>query len=432
MEQQKSQIKPSPYLWGGLTNTSLYTPLTEVQERLTQTETEVPYRSFNNEADFDNPNGFAVQAFLNSKGYNLKEDGNISPKTKAAIEDYKAKTFKKDFRTAEDFQNGDTRAIQQFLVDKGYLDAKTASGYNNVDGKREARTNAAIQAYLNDLASKTSNSPADSPQPSIFNRAIEFASSLVSPKKSDSTTQPTAQLTTQSTNQPTSQEELPSFEEYMYHTGMMNGKPSLFTPLKRVMQGIHAGMQYPLGLINPDRKVGLTEGGRRQMVAAAYGDGAITDTDHQRLGYITGHSGKEFREKTSIPSYFTQLMDSPYHNIFGQSSSVKHEDGYYPYNDNYDFNNQWRGNKVIGIYDARNGTRGTGTLWDALKEFKESRAASTKLKPAMESAAAIRGVNGTYRKSAIVSNKDMENYIEEYNRFLQSPKLQRKYFKYDK
>ena len=94
MEQQKSQIKPSPYLWEGLTNTSLYTPSTEVQERLTQTETEIPYRSFNNEADFDNPNGFAVQAFLNSKGYNLKEDGNIGPKTKAAIEDYKAKTFK--------------------------------------------------------------------------------------------------------------------------------------------------------------------------------------------------------------------------------------------------------------------------------------------------------------------------------------------------
>lgn len=432
MEQQKSQIKPSPYLLGGLTNSFLYTPSKEAQERQSQRSIRVPNGSFSVEADFNNPDGFEVQAFLNSKGYNLKEDGNIGPKTRAAIADYKAKTFKKDFRTAEDFQNGDTRAIQQFLVDKGYLDAKTASGYNNVDGKRGARTNAAIQAYLNDLASKTSNSPADSPQPSIFNRAIEFASSLVSPKKSDSTTQPTAQLTTQSTNQPTSQEELPSFEEYMYHTGMMNGKPSLFTPLKRVMQGIHAGMQYPLGLINPDRKVGLTEGGRRQMVAAAYGDGAITDTDHQRLGYMKGHSGKEFREDTSVPGYFTQLMDSPYHNVFGQSSSVKHEDGYYPYNDNYDFNNQWRGNKVIGIYDARKGTQGTGTFWDALKEFKESRAANTKLKPAMESAAAIRGVNGTYRKSAVVSNEDMEDYMNEYNRFLQSPRLQRRYFKYDK
>ena len=359
MEQQKSQIKPSPYLLGGLTNSFLYAPSEEAQERQRQRSVRVPNGSFSVEADFNNPDGFEVQAFLNSKGYNLKEDGNIGPKTRAAIADYKAKTFKKDFRTAEDFQNGDTRAIQQFLVDKGYLDAKTASGYNNVDGKRGARTNAAIQAYLNDLASKTSNSPADSPQPSIFNRAIEFASSLVSPKKSDSTTQPTAQLTTQSINQPTSQEELPSFEEYMYHTGMMNGKPSLFTPLKRVMQGIHAGMQYPLGLINPDRKVGLTEGGRRQMVAAAYGDGAITDTDHQRLGYMTGHSGKEFREDTSIPGYFTQLMDSPYHNVFGQSSSVKHEDGYYPYNDNYDFNNQWRGDKVIGIYEDKKGTQGT-------------------------------------------------------------------------
>lgn len=432
MEQQKSKITPSPYLWGSLSNTSFYTPSAEVQELANQSNTEIPNRSFNVEADFNNPDGFAVQAFLNSKGYNLKEDGKIGPRTRAAIADYKARTFKKEFKTAEDFQNGDTRAIQQFLVDKGYLDAKTASGYNNVDGKRGARTNAAIQAYLNDLASKTSNSPADSPQPSILNRAIEFASSLVSPKKPDSTTQPTAQLTTQSTNQPTSQEELPSFEEYMYHTGMMNGKPSLFTPLKRVVQGIHVGIQYPLGLINPDRKVGLTEGGRRQMVAAAYGDGAITDTDHQRLGYMQGHSGQEFRRDTSTSGYFTQLMDSPYHNVFGQSSSVKHEDGYYPYNDNYDFNNQWRGDKVIGIYDARKGTRGTGTFWDAINEFKESRAASTHLKPAMESAAAIRGVNGTYRKSAVVSNKDMENYMEEYNKFLQSPKLQRKYFKYDK
>lgn len=424
MEQQKSQIKPSPYLWGGLKNTSFYTPSTEIQEKLTQSETEIPYRSFSTEADFNNPDGFAVQAFLNSKGYNLKEDGKIGSKTRAAIADYKAKTFKKDFRTAEDFQNGDTKAIQQFLVDKGYLNRIASNGKTNIDGIRGARTNAAIQTYLNDIASKEANDSVNTPTSNIFNKAIGIATSLISPKRSDSTIQPTAQ--------PVNQEDLPSFEEYMYHTGMMNGKPSLFTPLKRVVQGIHAGIQYPLGLINPDRKVGLTEGGRRQMVAAAYEDGAITDTDHQRLGYMTGHSGKEFREKTSIPSYFTQLMDSPYHNIFGQSSSVKHEDGYYPYNDNYDFNNQWRGDKVIGIYDARKGTRGTGTFWDAINEFKESRAASTHLKPAMESAAAIRGVNGTYRKSAIVSNKDMENYIEEYNRFLQSPKLQRKYFKYDK
>lgn len=395
-----------------------------MQERLTQTETEVPYRSFNNEADFDNPNGFAVQAFLNSKGYNLKEDGKIGPATRAAIADYKAKTFKKDFRTAEDFQNGDTRAIQRFLVDKGYLDEFTSNGKTNIDGKRGPRTNAAIQTYLNDLASKTSNSSVNSPKSNIFNRAIEIATSLVSPKRSDSTTE--------STTESTSQEDLPSFEEYMYHTGMMNGKPSLFTPLKRVMQGIHVGIQYPLGLINPDRKVGLTEGGRRQMVAAAYGDGAITDTDHQRLGYMQGHSGQEFRKDTSTRDYFTQLMDSPYHNVFGQSSSVKHEDGYYPYNDNYDFNNQWRGDKVIGIYDARKGTQGTGTFWDALREFKESRAASTHLKPAMESAAAIRGVNGTYRKSAIVSNEDMEDYMDEYNKFLQSPRRQKRYFRYDK
>ena len=424
MEQQKSQIKPSPYLWGSLSNTFFYTPSAEAQELANQSNTEIPNRSFNVEADFNNPDGFAVQAFLNSKGYNLKEDGKIGPRTRAAIADYKARTFKKEFKTAEDFQNGDTRTIQQFLVDKGYLDRVAPNGRTNVDGKRGARTNAAIQAYLNDLASKEINNSVDSPKSNVFNKAIGIATSLISPKRSDSTAQPTIQ--------PVNQEDLPSFEEYLYHTGMMNGKPSLFTPLKRVVQGIHAGIQYPLGLINPDRKVGLTEGGRRQMVAAAYGDGAITDTDHQRLGYMQGHSGQEFRKDTSTRDYFTQLMDSPYHNIFGQSSSVKHEDGYYPYNDNYDFNNQWRGDKVIGIYDARKGTQGTGTFWDALREFKESRVAGTKLKPAMESAAAIRGVNGTYRKSAIVSNKDMENYMEEYNKFLQSPKLQRRYFKYDK
>lgn len=315
-----------------MSNTSFYTPSVEVQELANQSNTEIPNRSFNVEADFNNPDGFAVQAFLNSKGYNLKEDGKIGPRTRAAIADYKARTFKKEFKTAEDFQNGDTRTIQQFLIDKGYLDKVAPNGRTNVDGKRGARTNAAIQAYLNDLASKEINNSVDSPKSNVFNKAIGIATSLISPKRSDSTAQPTIQ--------PANQEDLPSFEEYMYHTGMMNGKPSLFTPLKRVVQGIHAGIQYPLGLINPDRKVGLTEGGRRQMVAAAYGDGAITDTDHQRLGYMQGHSGQEFRRDTSTSGYFTQLMDSPYHNIFGQSSSVKHEDGYYPYNDNYDFNNQ--------------------------------------------------------------------------------------------
>lgn len=84
MEQQKSQIKPSSYLWGGLKDTSFYTPSTEIQEKLTQSETEIPYRSFSTEADFNNPDGFAVQAFLNSKGYNLKEDGKIGSKNKSS------------------------------------------------------------------------------------------------------------------------------------------------------------------------------------------------------------------------------------------------------------------------------------------------------------------------------------------------------------
>ena len=179
MEQQKSQIKPSPYLWGGLTNASLYTPSKEAQERLNQPETKVPYGGFNTEADFNNPDGFAVQAFLNSKGYNLEEDGNIGPKTRAAIADYKAKTFKKDFRTAEDFQNGDTRAIQQFLVDKGYLDARTASGYNNVDGKRGSRTNAAIQKYLADNQStKVAGVRQD---PTFLQNLGYYASSILGP-----------------------------------------------------------------------------------------------------------------------------------------------------------------------------------------------------------------------------------------------------------
>lgn len=36
----------------------------------------------------------------------------LAQKTRAAIADYKARTFKKEFKTAEDFQNGDTRTIQ--------------------------------------------------------------------------------------------------------------------------------------------------------------------------------------------------------------------------------------------------------------------------------------------------------------------------------
>ena len=77
MEQQKSQIKTSPYVWRGLAN-------------------------------------------------------------------------KKEFKTAEDFQNGDTRAVQQFLVDEGYLNRTASNGKTNIDGKRGPTTNAAIQAYLKD------------------------------------------------------------------------------------------------------------------------------------------------------------------------------------------------------------------------------------------------------------------------------------------
>ena len=71
MEQQKSQIKPSPYLLGGLTNSFLYTPSKEVQERQSQRSIRVPNGSFSVEADFNNPDGFEVQAFLNSKGYQV-------------------------------------------------------------------------------------------------------------------------------------------------------------------------------------------------------------------------------------------------------------------------------------------------------------------------------------------------------------------------
>ena len=63
---------------------------------------------------------------------------------------------KPQFQTAQDFETGDVAQIQQFLVDNGYLAAKTASGYNNVDGKRGPTTNAAIQAYLKDNPAKES------------------------------------------------------------------------------------------------------------------------------------------------------------------------------------------------------------------------------------------------------------------------------------
>lgn len=138
-----------------------------------------PLRSFNTEADFKGANGMDIQKFLNSKGYQLKEDGIIGKATKAAIADYKAKTFKKDFKTAEDFQNGDTKTIQQFLIDKGYLDAKTTSGYNNVDGIRGTRTNAAIQKYLADNQStKIAGVRQD---PTFLQNLGYYASSILGP-----------------------------------------------------------------------------------------------------------------------------------------------------------------------------------------------------------------------------------------------------------
>ena len=63
---------------------------------------------------------------------------------------------KPQFQTAQDFETGDVAQIQQFLVDNGYLAAKSASGYNNVDGKRGKMTNEAISRYLADHPVKES------------------------------------------------------------------------------------------------------------------------------------------------------------------------------------------------------------------------------------------------------------------------------------
>ena len=111
-----------------------------------------------------------------------------------------------------------------------------------------------------------------------------------------------------------------SFGEYMYRSG----NTGLFRRLEN-LRSVAGNLAAAFGFPHGDHAF-LSEGGRRQMVGAAYYSSPdeehkyqISDKDHELLGGMVGHSGNEFRAKSSIWDYLKQAMDAPYHNIFGQT-----------------------------------------------------------------------------------------------------------------
>jgi hypothetical protein len=93
-------------------------------------------------------------------------------------------------------------------------------------------------------------------------------------------------------------------------------------------------------------------------------------------------------------------MNSPYHNIYGQSADARFtENGFESYGDNYTFNNTWEGETMV---KALGNGEGSMSFMDALKSGYDAHSRGTNLKAAMETAAANRGVN-TARHS------DLEN-----------------------
>lgn len=160
------------------------------------------------------------------------------------------------------------------------------------------------------------------------------------------------------------------------------------------------------------------------MVGAAYHNknGNITDSDHAAFSGLNGsqHSGEEFRQQSSIGDYISQMMDSPYHNIFGQTTKAldKTTGTVSPNQDSYSFNNQWRGNKVTKVF--KDG-EGDGSLLDAWDEFKKAKESGASIKAAIESAASVRGVNVKHdNSSSKVDDKDMERYRKEYEKYVNS------------
>lgn len=215
----------------------------------------------------------------------------------------------------------------------------------------------------------------------------------------------------------TSLEQPLDFEEYMYRSGSV-GLGRRLGNLWSVTRNMINGYVNPHG-----NNAGLSEGGRRQLVGGSINeDGSVTDKSHTQFG-ASEESGKEFRTQSGFLDMIKQAMDAPYHNVYGQTAVTTTDGGktYFvganPNNpDAYTFNNQWRGDKVIKVYEDR---EGTGSFWDAIKEFKAARDSGAAFKAAIESGAAVRGTDvQAGKKNNQITEEDMTKYHQEYQNYV--------------
>ena len=199
----------------------------------------------------------------------------------------------------------------------------------------------------------------------------------------------------------------PEFQKYLYYSGGRNAPVG-----RKVANLINVGGNYINGLIDPDgpTRFDLGEGTERQAVAASlynmyYGDGTpnISDVAHSYFEPQHGDSGKSFHGQNvgslgwnKVKDQTKNAINSPYHNIYGQSSGVYFDkDGYHAPYDNYSFNNVWghNGKKPVVTQVLKDG-EGNASLVGALKEgFNALTSGVTGVQPLMETVASKRGVN---------------------------------------
>lgn len=213
----------------------------------------------------------------------------------------------------------------------------------------------------------------------------------------------------------------PSFAQWLYTSGGEGAG-------RRVGNLINVAGNYILGMINPkgNTAFNLGQGLQRQAVGAAlynkqHGKTGITDQAHNALGGLGNarHSGDEFRLNTGIMGYVEQAMNSPYHNVYGQSADARFTDkGFESVGDGYTYNNVWRGKNTKGqdkVIKVLGDGEGTATLSESIQAYKDSRNSGNSIKSAMETAASLRGVNTARNdKVSFIPQSQLEDWAKEY------------------
>ena len=226
----------------------------------------------------------------------------------------------------------------------------------------------------------------------------------------------------------------PEFFQYLYSSG---GKDAPW--YRQVANVLNVGGNYINGMLNPDGETLMDwgEGTERQAVANALwnqyynGHSTINDSGHAALGGLEGgtqHSGEEFRItknangedqsfREKIGNQIKMAAHAPYHNIYGQSSDARFTDnGFESVGDNYTFNNIWsespNANGQPTVSEVIGDGEGTLGLLEAIVAGSKAYGG---LKPKMETAASLRGVNTTRHTDVTnISQEDLDKWAQEY------------------